>query len=112
MTQPTPTLAALVQHWLGTDRISHLEAAMATAREQLDTLNGKVDDLIADVRAARDTLAAERENLTAEGQAAFDTLSAKVDAFDAEIGDADGSDTPAGPVDGTVPVEPVEGTNP
>ena len=39
-------------------------------------------------------LVAERDNLGAEGQAALDELTAKVEAFDAEVGDADGSDTP------------------
>lgn len=67
---------------------------MATAAEQLNALNVKLDDLIADVQAALATLNAERENLTTPGQAALDSITAKVAAFDAEIGDADGSDTP------------------
>lgn len=70
---------------------------MATAAEQLNELSAKVDDLVADVRALVDQLEAERENLTEAGQAALDGLVAKVDAFDAEIGDADGSDTPPEP---------------
>lgn len=81
---------------------TRLEIAMATAREQLDQLSAKVDDLVADVRAALDALRAERENLTPDGQAAFDTLAAKVDAFDAEVGDADGSDNPQPPADGQI----------
>jgi len=70
---------------------------MATAAEQLNLLNTKLDDLIADIRAALEALNAERENLTPTGQAALDAITVKVDAFDAEIGDADGSDTPPTP---------------
>lgn len=68
---------------------------MATAKEQLNVLSTKVDDLVADVRAAKEALEADRENLSTEGQQALDDLTAKVDAFDAEIGDADSSDTTA-----------------
>ena len=74
--------------------IYRLETRMATAAEQIDALIAKFDDLVADVRV----VVAERENLTPAGQAAADRLAAKLDAFDTEIGDADGSDTP--------PVEP------
>jgi ABC-type transporter Mla subunit MlaD len=96
MTAPTPpTLSAVVRHWLGID---HLEELMATAKEQLEDLSARFDDFTADVRAALATLTAERENLSADAQAALDTLSAKLAAADAEVGDADGSDTP--------PVEP------
>ncbi|MBF9135295.1 hypothetical protein I0C86_41325 [Plantactinospora sp. S1510] len=100
-----PTMRDVVRHYLGLDEIDHLltelERRMATAAEQLDTLSTKVDDLVADVRAALDALEADRENLTPDGQAALDRLTAKVDAFDTEIGDADGSDTPPAP-----PAEP------
>jgi len=78
--------------------LTALEAHMATEAELLTALTDKVDDLVDDVRAALATLAADRDKLGPDGQAAFDTLNAKVDAFDAEIGDADGSD-------GTPPVE-------
>jgi uncharacterized coiled-coil protein SlyX len=94
MTAPTPSLPALIRYWLGTDRINHLEELMATAKEQLDSLSTRFDDFTADVRAALGTLTAERENLTADGQAALDALNAKLEAADAEVGDADGSDTP------------------
>lgn len=80
-----------------TDRMIRMEQLMATEAEQINTLTAKVDDLVADVRAALAALVAERDNLGPEGQAALDTLTAKVDAFDAEVGDADGS--------GTLPVE-------
>lgn len=79
--------------------INRLEQAMATAAEQLTALSAKVDDLAADVRAALEILRADREKLSDAGQAAFDELEAKVDAFDAEIGDADNSDAPPPPVE-------------
>lgn len=84
----------LGQHTLILKKITALEELMARATDQLNALSAKFDDLMADVRALRDALVAERDTLTDESQAALDTLSAKVDAFDAEVGDADGSDTP------------------
>lgn len=65
---------------------------MATATEQLTALTAKVDDLIADVRAALAVIGGDE--LSPEAQASLDAINAKVDAFDAEVGDADGSDTP------------------
>lgn len=76
-----------------------LENHMATAREQLNDLSAKVDDFVADFRAFRDAAQADRQNLSPEAQEAFDSLAAKVDAFDTEVGDADGSDQPAQPND-------------
>ena len=64
---------------------------MATATEQLTALSTKVDDLIADVRAALAVI--NGDELSTEAQAALDSLNAKVEAFDAEVGDVDGSDT-------------------
>jgi len=81
-------------------------AEMANAREQIEGLNAKLDDIVGDVRAFRVAAEADRENLSPEAQAAFDSLSAKVDAFDAEVGDADGSDA-AVEEDGTGAGEPV-----
>ena len=75
--------------------LNRMEAHMANEAEQITALSAKVDDVISDVRAALAILTAERDNLGAEGQAALDALSAKVDAFDAEVGDADGSDVVA-----------------
>lgn len=74
--------------------VKRTETIVATVAEQLTALSTKLDDLIADVRATLNALAQERENLTPTGQAALDELTAKVDAFDAEVGDADGSDNP------------------
>lgn len=99
------------QRFLGIDRIRRdvrtlleipalltvLEEQMATAREQLNDLSTKVDDLVADVRAAKEALEADRENLSPDGQTALDELSQKIEAFDAEVGDADSSDTPTPP---------------
>ena len=65
-----------------------------TEAEAIGALDAKVTDLIADVRAALAALEADRDNLGPAGQAALDALTAKVAAFDAEVGDADGSDTP------------------
>lgn len=90
-----PSLATFARDWLG---ITHLEKIMTSAKQQLEDLSTRFDDFTADVRTALATLTAERENLTADAQAALDTLNAKLAAADAEVGDADGSDTPA-PVD-------------
>jgi hypothetical protein len=72
-----------------TDRLQRMEQKMGKELDALGALAAKVDDLIADVRAL---LASEAGNLSPEGQEKADALMAKVDAFDAEIGDADGSD--------------------
>ncbi len=74
--------------------IYRLEKLM-TATEQITALTAKVDDLIADVRAALATIG--QDELSPEAQAALDGLAAKVAAFDTEVGDADGSDTPVEP---------------
>lgn len=86
--------ATLAAFTLIINHLNHLESMMATEAEQLNALSAKFDDLVADVRAALAALVAQRDNLSVEGQAALDALVAKVDAFDAEVGDADGSDTP------------------
>jgi hypothetical protein len=91
----------LILHSLS-HRIHHLEEVMATATEQLTALSTKVDDLISDVRAALAVI--NDDELSADAQSALDGLSDKIAAFDAEVGDADGSDTPA-PVD-PAPVDP------
>ena len=65
---------------------------MASATEQLNTLSTKVDDLTSDVRAALAVI--NQDELSESAQAALDSLTAKIDAFDTEVGDADGSDTP------------------
>lgn len=112
MTAPTPpSLSGLIRHWLGTDRIAHLEELMATAAEQITALSTKVDgisavvtDVHADFSALVAALQADRENLSPSGQAALDAANAKLDQaaanladLDVAVGDADGSDTPAEP---------------
>lgn len=83
-----------------TEQLDRMEQLMTTEAEKIGALGAKVDDLIGDVRAALAALEADRDNLGPEGQAALDTLNAKVDAFDAEVGEHDGSGTP--------PVEPTD----
>lgn len=100
---PRPSLRHQLRELLGVhDILTHLhrmEKLMATATEQLNNLSSKVDDLISDVRAALATI--NNDDLSAEAQTALDGLTAKIDAFDAEVGDADGSD-------GTVPEQPAD----
>lgn len=90
---PAPDTATAVLV-LVLNKLTSLEASVATAAEQIDALSAKVDDIAADFSALVTALAAERENLTEAGQAALDVAVAKVDALDAAVGDADGSDTP------------------
>ena len=111
MTAPTPSLPALIRHWLGTDRITYLEELMATAADQINALSTRVDgisavvtDVHADFSALVAALQAERENLSESGQAALDAANAKLDQaatqltdLDVAVGDADGSDTPVEP---------------
>lgn len=82
-------------------QLERLERKMATAKDQINDLAAKVDDLAADVRAGRG-------NLDPEAQEALTSLADKVKALDDEVGDADGSDTaqtPEAPVedDGSTP---------
>lgn len=107
-----PGDGALAAFTLILTRLDSLEATMATATEaiaalaaQEDANSAALNDLVADVRALIVLLSAEPQ-LTSETQAAADALSAKltddagtVSALDAQVGDADGSDTP--------PAEPV-----
>lgn len=79
------------------DRLTRMENLMAREVEVLEAVLGKVNDVFADVRAL---LASERAQMSDEGQAKADELVSAIDAFDAEIGDADGSDVPpADPAD-------------
>ena len=87
-----------VRKLLGTDVLQgipalliRMENHMASARDQLDALSAKVDDIAADVRVIQ----AKAGQLDDEGQAALDRLTDKLSAFDTEVGDADGSDAPA-----------------
>lgn len=73
-------------------QLTRMEKDMASAKDQINELSAKVDDLAADMRAKQGTL-------DPEAQAAMSALAAKVADLDAEVGDADGSDTP--PATGT-----------
>ena len=79
-------------------RIHRMERLMATQNEQLTALAESLGGFFADVDAKLDQLNAQTEDFTPEAQATFDSIKALVAAKHAEIGDADGSDTP--------PVEP------
>jgi uncharacterized coiled-coil protein SlyX len=83
-------------------RIHHLEEVMAKATDQITALSTKFDDFASDVRAALAVI--NEDKLSDTAQAALDGLSAKLAALDTEVGDADGSDTPA-PVDPETPSE-------
>lgn len=99
MTAPEPpSLPALIRHWLGTDRIPHLEATMANATTQLTELKAAFSDFSADVDAKLDHLLAAQGELQPDAQAVFDEIKAAVQAADERVGDADGSDTP--PIEG------------
>jgi uncharacterized coiled-coil protein SlyX len=91
-------LREAIRRYLGIDLIasvlSELESAMATTKEQLDAANGKLDTLMNDVRAALAALNANSGKLDAEAQQALDDLNTKLDSYDTEVGDADGSNTP------------------
>lgn len=86
--------------------LHRLEIEMAKATEQLTALNAKFDglqfqftDFVNDVRQALTAINADTLSPTAQAQ--LDQLMSKTDALavqlasaDAEVGDADGSDTP------------------
>lgn len=64
---------------------------MANEVEQLDEIKTKLADVHGDVKAKLDQVRAE---VSPEGQTALDEIKAALDNFDAEVGDADGSDNP------------------
>jgi hypothetical protein len=80
-----------------------MEIHMANEVEQLNAIKARLVDVHDDVKARLEQV---RGEVSAEGQTALDEVVAAIDNFDAEIGDADGSDTP--PVD---PTEPTPGDN-
>lgn len=79
------------------NRLKKMEAVMAKAKDQLDALTTKVDDLVNDFRAFKDAAEASRDDFSPEVQQAFDQLSSRVESLDAAVGDADGSDTSTTP---------------
>ena len=74
--------------------LSRMEIAMARETDLLNDIKAKITDVHADVRSKLDAVRAE---VSPEGQQAFDEISEALRSFDEEIGDADGSDTPAEP---------------
>ncbi len=70
---------------------SRMEITMARETDALNDIKAKLADVHDDVRAKLDQVRAE---LSPEGQQAIDEVAQALEAFDAEIGDADGSDTP------------------
>jgi phage protein D len=100
VTAPNPSLPALIRHWLGTDRIPHLEELMANATTQLTELRTAFADYRSDVSAKLDQLLAAQGQLQPDAQLIFDGLKADLADADVAVGDADGSDTP--PADPTV----------
>ncbi|UWP85894.1 hypothetical protein Dfulv_17245 [Dactylosporangium fulvum] len=74
-----------------------MERLMATQNEQLTALKDDLDAFFADVDAKLDQLNAQTEDFSPEAQSTFDSIKSLVAAKHAEIGDADGSDTPAEP---------------
>lgn len=67
---------------------------MVRETEALNEIKSKLADVHADVRAKLEEV---RGELSVDGQRALDEVSEALRSFDAEIGDADGSDTPAAP---------------
>jgi uncharacterized protein with LGFP repeats len=85
MTESTPSLPGLIRHWLGTDRITELEATMATVVEALQALTAQQAEASAAQTASFSNLQAAVERLetavangevSPEIQSAVDQLSA------------------------------------
>ncbi len=80
-------------------KINDLGVQMATAKQQLDELKTQLSDTTADVLAKLDQLTQQLGQLDPEAQATLDEIKAGVQSLDEAVGDADGSDTPAEPVE-------------
>jgi uncharacterized protein YoxC len=85
-----PTFREFMRHFTGftavIKQLTRMEKVMASAKDQINDLSAKVDDLAADVRAKSGTL-------DPEAQAAMAALAQKVADLDTEVGDADASET-------------------
>lgn len=80
-------------------KLNRMERMMSAELDALNEIKAKLADLLDDVKARLDVVAGE---LSAEGKSEVESIKDSIDAFHAEIGDADGSDTPeAPPVDNT-----------
>lgn len=99
-------LVAALRRLLGTDVLTEMRFDMASAAEQITVLNARFEDLVRDVKANTEILQTKAGLLDEEGQAALDRLSSNIADFDAQIGDADGSDADAAPAAGDEPETP------
>lgn len=79
--------------------LPRLEIAMASAAEQLTEILNAFRDFKGDVDAKLDQLLNAQGTLNPDAQAVYDEIKAAVAEADAQIGDADGSETPAPPVE-------------
>jgi hypothetical protein len=77
--------------------LHRMETAMTDAASQIDALSTKVDAIAADVAVL---VNADTSSLPADAQAALDRLAGKLTDLQGEVGDRDGSDTPAEPAPG------------
>lgn len=82
-------------------KIDTLGDLMASAKEQLTALKAQLGDTTADVLAKLDQLTQQLGTLDPDAQATLDEIRAGVQQLDDAVGDADGSDTPAPPVEPT-----------
>jgi hypothetical protein len=98
------SIRTAIRRFIGT---AQLEVAVATITQQLTELKAQFTDFAGDVDARLAQLAEAQGTFTPEAQALFDELRASVQAADAKVGDADGSETPAEPTDPAEPDAPV-----
>lgn len=82
------------------DQLTRMDKKMTQELDALTEIKAKLVDLHEDVIARLNVAAGE---LSAEGKAEVESIIGAITAFDNEIGDADGSDTPATPVDDVPP---------
>lgn len=69
--------------------LHRMEIKMSQEVDALNEIKAKLEDVHADVKARLDVVAGE---LSAEGRAEVERIKDALDSFDAEVGDADGSD--------------------
>lgn len=77
--------------------IHRLERLMATQNEQLTALRDDLTAVFGDIDEKLDQLNAQTDTFRPDAQATFDSLKQIVADKQAQIGDVDGSDTPAEP---------------
>ncbi len=106
-------LLANIRHYLGAlQRIETQVAKIAAAQRaqeatvsdlsrEFDSVTALLQDISSDVKALKEGLEPKLNELDADTRAALDRLVASARKLDEEVGDADGSDTPA-------PEEPTE----